>query len=68
MKSAHNVAHQQSEHELSPDDFEIEPMQEPPESDLRTARRSNRALYVLAMLLSGDAAGLGIYAWVLVNE
>jgi chemotaxis protein MotB len=69
MKSAHNVAHQQSEHELSPDEFSLEPTpQEPPESELRAVRRSNRGLYVLAMLLSGAAAGLGIYAWQLVNE
>ena len=67
MKSAHDVAHQQSEHELSPDD--LMPLQQAaPESELRPARRSNLGLYGLAMLLSGAAGGLGIYAWQLVNE
>jgi chemotaxis protein MotB len=67
MKSAHNVAQREAEHELSPDDFQ--PMdQAQPESELRAARRSSLGLYVLAALLSGAAAGLGIYAWLLVNE
>ena len=69
MKSAHKVAQQQSEHELSPDDFEPEQLEhEQPESELRTARRSNLGLYVLATLLSGAAGGLGIYAWQLLSE
>jgi chemotaxis protein MotB len=69
MNSAHNVAQKQSEHELSPDDFELDPERhEQPESELRAARRSSLGLYVLALLLSGAAAGLGIYAWQLVNE
>ena len=81
MKSAYNraqsvphdarqsVAEEQSEHELSPDDFVPEPpLGHDPESEFRTARRSNLGLFVLAMLLSGAAAGLGIYAWQLVNE
>jgi chemotaxis protein MotB len=69
MNSAHNVAQKQSEHELSPDDFELDPERhEQPESELRAARRSSLGLYVLALLLSGAAAGLGIYAWLLVNE
>jgi chemotaxis protein MotB len=68
MKSTHNVAQREAEHELSPDDFELEPMQQQPESELRTARRSSLGLYVLAALLSSTAAGLGIYAWQLVNE
>ena len=69
MKSAHNVAHQHSEHELSPDDFEPEPMAgEEPRSQLVAGRRSNLGLYALALLLSGAAAGLGAYAWQLMNE
>ena len=61
-------AQQQSEHELSPDDFVHEPpLGHEPESEFRP-RRSNVGLYVLAMLLSGAAAGLGIYAWQLVSE
>jgi chemotaxis protein MotB len=82
MKSAHNSARHPSndavtqqqaehehEHELSPDDFVHDsPHGLAPESELRTARRSNLGLYGLAMLLTGAAAGLGIYAWQLVNE
>ena len=66
-KAAPSAQHQ-SEHELSPDDFVHEPpLGHEPESEFRP-RRSNVGLYVLAMLLSGAAAGLGIYAWQLVNE
>lgn len=70
MKPAYdNVAQQQSVPELSPDDFELEQArQESPESELRPARRGSLGLYALAVLLSGAAAGLGIYAWRLVNE
>ena len=81
MKSAHmraqSVAHnarqsvgrEPSEHELSPEDFVPEPpLGQEPDSELRRAPRSNVGLFVLAMLLSGAAAGLGIYAWQLVNE
>ena len=66
--AAHDVAQQPSEHELSQDDFVHEPpLVHEPESEFRP-RRSNLGLYVLSMLLSGAAAGLGIYAWQLVNE
>jgi chemotaxis protein MotB len=69
MKSAHNVAPQQSEHELLPDDFEPESSApQEPGSELRRTQRSNLGLYILAMVLSGAAAGLGIYAWQLVKE
>src|SRR5690349_12559249 len=69
MRSAHNVAPPESEHELSPDDFELDSASpERAESELRRTRRSNLGLYVFAMVLSGAAAGLGIYAWHLVNE
>lgn len=66
MNSAHKVAHDESEHELAPDDFELEP--QAPGSELRSGRRSNLGLYALATLLCAVAGGLGIYAWQLLNE
>ncbi len=48
---------------------EVEPApREEPESGRRALGRSGAGLFVLAMLLSGIAAGLGVYAWQLVNE
>jgi chemotaxis protein MotB len=58
MKSAQNVAYEELEPELL----------EGTEAEPRSRRRSGVGLFVLAMLLSGVAAGLGIYAWQLVNE
>lgn len=58
MKTAQNISYE-----------EIEP--EPVEEALAASRprpRSAVGLFVLAMLLSGVAAGLGIYAWTLVSE
>jgi chemotaxis protein MotB len=58
MKSAQNVAYEEVEPELA----------EEPEPEPRSRRRSSAGLFVVAMLLSGVAAGLGVYAWQLVNE
>lgn len=58
MKSAQNVAYEELEPELL-EEADAEPRSRP---------RSAVGLFVLAMLLSGAAAGLGIYAWQLVNE
>lgn len=56
MKSAQNVSYEEIEPEPMDD---VEPRSRP---------RSSAGLFVLAMLLSGVAAGLGVYAWLLVNE
>jgi chemotaxis protein MotB len=56
MKTAQNVAYE-----------ELELLDEP-EPETRALRRRGVGLFVLAMLLSGIAAGLGIYAWQLVSE
>jgi chemotaxis protein MotB len=58
MKSVQNVAYEEIEPELV-EDADTEPRSRP---------RSALGLFVLAMLLSGVAAGLGIYAWTLVSE
>jgi chemotaxis protein MotB len=58
MKSAQSVAYEEIEPELV-EEAEAEP---------RSRRRSTVGLFVLAMLLSGVATGLGIYAWTLVSE
>ncbi len=58
MKSAQNVSYEEIEPELV-DEAGAEPRSRP---------RSTVGLFVLAMLLSGVAAGLGIYAWTLVSE
>jgi chemotaxis protein MotB len=58
MKSAQNVSYEEIEPELV-EEADTEP---------RARRRSAVGLFVLAMLLSGVAAGLGIYAWTLVSE
>jgi chemotaxis protein MotB len=58
MKSATNAAYEEIEPELV----------EEAEAESRPRRRSSAGLFVIAMLLSGAAAGLGVYAWQLVNE
>jgi chemotaxis protein MotB len=58
MKSAQNVSYEEIEPELM-EEAGAEPRSRP---------RSTVGLFVLAMLLSGAAAGLGIYAWTLVSE
>ena len=58
MKTAQNVAYE----EIEPEFLDV------PEPRSRSRPRSSAGLFVLAMLLSGVAAGLGVYAWQLVNE
>lgn len=58
MKTAQNVAYE----EIEPEFLDV------PEPRSHSRPRSSAGLFVLAMLLSGVAAGLGVYAWQLVSE
>jgi chemotaxis protein MotB len=58
VKTARNVEYEELEPELLHE----------PQSGAQAQRRSGVGLFVLAMLLCGVAAGLGVYAWRLVNE
>ncbi|HTV18678.1 MAG TPA: OmpA family protein [Polyangiaceae bacterium] len=58
MKTAQNISYEEVEPEFV----------ETPEAASRARPRSAVGLFVLAMLLSGVAAGLGVYAWQLVSE
>ena len=58
MKTAQNSSYEEIEPEPGEDT----------ESGPRALGRSGAGLFVLAMLLCGLAAGLGVYAWQLVNE
>jgi chemotaxis protein MotB len=61
MKPAQQVQYEELDAEL----LQVEPE---PESDLRPRRRRGAGVFVLSILLSGVALGLGGYAWQLLNQ
>jgi chemotaxis protein MotB len=60
MPSAEDLSYE----EIDPE----EPAPRQPDSRLRPRRRGGAGVYVFAVLLSGAAVGLGVYAWRLLNQ